>query len=118
MARPSAGERRVWSLIYGARFDVVAALDNALPHLTPGQLAQAIKTMASRLKSGGLFLASIRDYDLLLRRGQPFRSRFLRNPGNTKDRSPGLGLVRSSTIQAPPVHHDPGRSVEDPSLHF
>jgi glycine/sarcosine N-methyltransferase len=46
-------------------FEVVAALDNALPHLTPGQLAQAIKAVASRLKPGGLFIASIRDYDLL-----------------------------------------------------
>jgi glycine/sarcosine N-methyltransferase len=48
------------------RFDVVAALDNALPHLTPGQLGDAIKAIASRLTSGGLFIASIRDYDLLL----------------------------------------------------
>jgi SAM-dependent methyltransferase len=47
-------------------FDVVAALDNALPHLTPAKLAQAIKTIASRLKSDGLFIASIRDYNQLL----------------------------------------------------
>jgi len=47
-------------------FDAVAALDNALPHLTAGQLSQAVKAIASRLKSGGLFIASIRDYDLLL----------------------------------------------------
>jgi glycine/sarcosine N-methyltransferase len=47
-------------------FDVVAALDNALPHLAPRELDQAIKAIASKLKSGGLFLASIRDYDLLL----------------------------------------------------
>jgi glycine/sarcosine N-methyltransferase len=47
-------------------FDVVAAFDNALPHLTSSELMLAIETMASRLKSGGLFLASIRDYDLLL----------------------------------------------------
>jgi SAM-dependent methyltransferase len=48
------------------RFDVVAALDNALPHLTPDQLPQAIKAVASRLKRGGLYLASIRDYDELV----------------------------------------------------
>lgn len=47
-------------------FDVVAALDNALPHLTPDQLPRAIKAMASRLKRGGLYLASIRDYDELV----------------------------------------------------
>jgi len=48
------------------RFDVVAALDNALPHLTPDQLTKAVKAMASKLNHGGLFIASIRDYDLLL----------------------------------------------------
>ena len=47
-------------------FHVVAALDNALPHLTPNQLALAITAMASKLHSGGLLIASIRDYDLLL----------------------------------------------------
>ena len=47
-------------------FDVVAALDNALPHLTPDQLTQAVRTMAAKLKPGGFFLASIRDYDTLL----------------------------------------------------
>jgi glycine/sarcosine N-methyltransferase len=52
--------------IPNTHFDVVAALDNALPHLTPSQLALAIKAMSSKLKPGGLFLASIRDYDLLL----------------------------------------------------
>lgn len=47
-------------------FDVVAALDNALPHLSPSQLASALQAIAARLKSGGLLLASIRDYDALI----------------------------------------------------
>ncbi len=47
-------------------FDVVAALDNALPHLTSDQLVCAIKAVGSKLKSNGLFLASIRDYDALI----------------------------------------------------
>ena len=47
-------------------FDVVAALDNALPHLTPGQLVCAIRAVASKLKPNGLFIASIRDYDTLI----------------------------------------------------
>ncbi len=47
-------------------FDVVAALDNALPHLTSDQLVSAIKAIGSKLKSNGLFLASIRDYDALI----------------------------------------------------
>lgn len=47
-------------------FDVVAALDNALPHLTSAQLAQAIGAIANKLKPGGIFVASIRDYDRLM----------------------------------------------------
>jgi glycine/sarcosine N-methyltransferase len=54
------------SEIPNGRFDVVAALDNALPHLSPRDLVEAIKAMASRLKAGGLFLASIRNYDELM----------------------------------------------------
>ncbi len=49
-----------------AGFDVVAAFDNALPHLSSDELIQAVGAMARRLKPGGLFIASIRDYDLLL----------------------------------------------------
>jgi len=52
--------------IPNASFDVVAALDNALPHLDPTQLKAATRAMASKLKPGGLFLASIRDYDQLI----------------------------------------------------
>jgi glycine/sarcosine N-methyltransferase len=47
-------------------FDVVAALDNALPHLTADQLVRAIKAAGAKLKSNGLFIASIRDYDALI----------------------------------------------------
>lgn len=47
-------------------FDVVAAFDNALPHLSSDQMTQAIEAMAGKLNPGGLFIASIRDYDLLL----------------------------------------------------
>ena len=48
-------------------FDVVSAFDNALPHLTQDELIQAVGAMARRLKPDGLFIASIRDYDLLVR---------------------------------------------------
>jgi SAM-dependent methyltransferase len=43
-------------------FDVVAALDNALPHLSPAELSRALAAIASKLKPNGLFLASVRDY--------------------------------------------------------
>jgi glycine/sarcosine N-methyltransferase len=47
-------------------FDAVTALDNALPHLSPAQLAQAARAMYSELKPHGIFIASIRDYDRLI----------------------------------------------------
>lgn len=47
-------------------FDVVAALDNALPHLSKEQLTAAIHVMHSRLRTGGLFLVSTRNYDELI----------------------------------------------------
>jgi SAM-dependent methyltransferase len=49
-----------------ADFDVVAALDNALPHLTSGQIRQAVRAIGSKLKPSGLFIAGIRDYDQLI----------------------------------------------------
>lgn len=47
-------------------FDVVTTLDNALPHLETDDLQRAISAMASRLRPGGLLMASIRDYDALI----------------------------------------------------
>ena len=48
-------------------FDVVLALDNALPHLAPGGLRDAVSAMSAKLRPGGIFLASTRDYDVLIR---------------------------------------------------
>lgn len=48
-------------------FDTVLTCDNALAHLmTEDDLAQAARSMAAKLKPGGLLLASIRDYDQLV----------------------------------------------------
>ena len=47
-------------------FNVVAALDNALPHLTSSQVRKAVRAIGSKLKPHGLFIASIRDYDNLI----------------------------------------------------
>jgi SAM-dependent methyltransferase len=46
-----------------AAFDVVSVFDNALPHLKSDELIRAVGAMTGRLKPGGLFIASIRDYD-------------------------------------------------------
>lgn len=48
-------------------FDIVIACDNALPHLlTEASMSQALKSILSKINDGGLFLASIRDYDQLI----------------------------------------------------
>jgi ubiquinone/menaquinone biosynthesis C-methylase UbiE len=50
----------------GSDFDVVIVMDNALPHLNADQLRLAAAAMASKLKPGGILMASIRDYDQLV----------------------------------------------------
>jgi len=47
-------------------FDVVASLDNALPHLDANGVELAVRAMASKIRPAGLLLASIRDYDALI----------------------------------------------------
>ncbi len=55
------------------QFDIVIAMDNALPHmLTSNDLASAIKSIANQTKNGGIFVASIRDYDVLLKDKPPY----------------------------------------------
>jgi SAM-dependent methyltransferase len=52
------------------RFDAVLSCDNSLPHLlTDADLAAAVRSVRGCLGPGGLFLASIRDYDAILRDG-------------------------------------------------
>lgn len=49
-------------------FDVVLACDNTLPHLlTDEDLKLAVTQMAGKLRPGGLFLVSLRDYDQIVR---------------------------------------------------
>jgi SAM-dependent methyltransferase len=48
-------------------FDAVICMDNALPHLQSAEeLLQAAVQIRARLRPGGCFMASIRDYDRLL----------------------------------------------------
>lgn len=47
-------------------FDVVATLDNALPHLSPEELSAAARAMRGKLREGGILMATIRDYDELM----------------------------------------------------
>ncbi len=60
-------DMRVLSGYFSGPFDVICTLDNALPHLEgEGELAAAIGEIAGLLAPGGLFLASLRDYDSLM----------------------------------------------------
>ena len=48
-------------------FDCIISFDNALPHLLTGEdLYSGIKNIHGKLNEGGIFLASIRDYDSVL----------------------------------------------------
>jgi glycine/sarcosine N-methyltransferase len=52
------------------RYDAVVSFDNSLPHLlTDADLAAAVRSIRGCLDTGGPFLASIRDYDAILRDG-------------------------------------------------
>ena len=58
---------RALSEAFSDRFDIVIAMDNALPHmLCRAELEKAVKSIAGQLDDGGLLVASIRDYDRLL----------------------------------------------------
>lgn len=55
-------------------FDAVLVGDNSLPHLLfEEDLHQALKNISARLKPGGILLATIRDYDSLLRTRPSFQ---------------------------------------------
>jgi 2-polyprenyl-3-methyl-5-hydroxy-6-metoxy-1,4-benzoquinol methylase len=54
--------------VFSEKFDIVIAMDNALPHmLTYEALEKAIKSIVNQMNNDGLFVASIRDYDLILK---------------------------------------------------
>ena len=61
------------SKTFSQKFDVVIAMDNALPHmLTKSALANSIKSITNQIVDGGMFVASIRDYDELLKNKPPY----------------------------------------------
>lgn len=55
------------------QFDIVICMDNALPHMLSGSaLEAAIKSITKQMVTGGMFVASIRDYDALLAEKPPY----------------------------------------------
>lgn len=58
---------------FAKQFDIIIAMDNALPHmLTSDALETAVRSIVGRIKPGGIFVASIRDYDSLLAEKPPY----------------------------------------------
>ncbi len=58
---------------FSEQFDIVIAMDNALPHmLSSASLENAVRSIVNQIKRGGLFVASIRDYDSLLQSKPPY----------------------------------------------
>jgi len=59
--------------VFSEPFDIVIAMDNALPHmLSSDALEAAVQSITNQLAADGLFVASIRDYDALLVNKPPY----------------------------------------------
>ncbi len=59
---------RALSDVFSQKFDIIIAMDNALPHMLDAEnLAKVVESIADRLKDGGIFVLSIRDYDAVIK---------------------------------------------------
>lgn len=64
---------RALSDVFPEQFDIVIAMDNALPHmLTADDLGRAVRSISERVRTGGILAASIRDYDRILDSRPPY----------------------------------------------
>lgn len=58
---------------FSDKYDIVIAMDNALPHMLSSKaLESAVMSISKQIAPGGLFVASIRDYDALLKSKPPY----------------------------------------------
>ncbi|MGH7474964.1 MAG: class I SAM-dependent methyltransferase [Longimicrobiales bacterium] len=80
------GDLRDLESVTTEAYDVVLSCDNALPHLlTEADLRQGVQSMLGRVRRGGLLLASIRDYDEILKnRPVTTQPAFSGTPGNRR----------------------------------
>ncbi len=68
---------------FSEQFDIVIAMDNALPHmLTEQALQTAVESIAEQTAEGGIFVASIRDYDALLADKPPYSPPYIHKTEN------------------------------------
>lgn len=64
---------RELSKAFSEKYDIVIAMDNALPHMLSGEdLKKAVGSIMNQTKENGIFVGSIRDYDALLRDKPPY----------------------------------------------
>ena len=64
---------RALSETFSEKFDIIIAMDNALPHMLSGEdLGKAVKSITNQIKDNGIFVGSIRDYDALLETKPPY----------------------------------------------
>ncbi len=68
---------------FSETFDILIAMDNALPHmLSHSALKAAVKSIVNQIVEGGIFVASIRDYDALLIEKPPYSSPYIHKTEN------------------------------------
>ena len=61
------------SEMFSEQFDIVIAMDNALPHMMSKEdLEMAVKSITNQIKENGIFVGSIRDYDALIKEKPPY----------------------------------------------
>ena len=63
---------------FSEKFDIIIAMDNALPHmLSKEDLHCAIESISNQTDNGGIFVASIRDYDELLKQKPQYSTPYI-----------------------------------------
>lgn len=68
---------------FSEQFDIIIAMDNALPHmLSKEALESAVKSITGQISEGGMFVASIRDYDVLLKDKPPYSPPYIHKTQN------------------------------------
>lgn len=76
---------RALNSAFTEKFDIVIAMDNALPHmLTRVDLALAVQSIADKIKDNGIFVGSIRDYDALLADKPPYSPPYIHHTSEGK----------------------------------
>ena len=74
---------RALSDTFSEQFDIIICMDNALPHmLTKEDLEKAVQSITGQLSDGGIFVASIRDYDAMLADKPPYSPPYIHKTEN------------------------------------